>query len=78
MPTYNANVVIHIDESLSSQEISQMEQNMGEVGGILCACVHEKTPHLMVVDYDPNTVSSSGLLQTLQGRGLHAELIGGI
>jgi len=32
----------------------------------------------MVVDYDPNTVSSTGLLQTLQGRGLHAELIGGI
>ncbi len=78
MPTYNANVIIHIDESLSRQEINQMEQNLGEVGGILSACVHENTPHLMVVDYDPNTVSSTGLLQTLQGRGLHAELIGGI
>ncbi len=78
MPTYNANVVIHIDESLSPEEISQMEQNLGELGGIVSACVHEKTPHLMVVDYDPNAVSSTGLLHTLQGRGLHAELIGGI
>ena len=78
MPIYNANVVVHIDETLSAEEINQVEQNVADVGGVVSACVHERTPHLMVVDYDPQVLSSTYLLHQLKGRGLHAELIGGI
>lgn len=78
MPTYDANVVVHIDESLSSSELENVEKTISGINGIVSACIHEKTPHLMVVDYDPKTVNSGALLQHLKGNGLHAELIGGI
>lgn len=78
MHTYDANVVVHIDESLSNHQISDMEKSLAGMSGILSACVHEKTPHLMVIDYDPRTVESTALLQHIRGTGLHAELIGGV
>lgn len=78
MTTYDANVVVHIDEELSPDEISDMERSLAGVSGIVSACVHEKTPHLMVVDYDPRTVHSTTLLSYIRNTGLHAELIGGV
>lgn len=78
MYTYDANVVVHIDESLSNLQISDMEKSLAGISGIVSACVHEKTPHLMVVDYDPRAVRPSALLQHFRSNGLHAELIGGV
>jgi hypothetical protein len=71
-----ANVVVHIDENLSSDEIHSMEKEISLEGGVYCACVHERTPHLMVVDYDPMETRSYSLLQSIQNHGLHAALIG--
>lgn len=78
MVTYNANVIVHIDESLSDNQLHDLEYGLSEVNGIVSACVHERTPHLMVVDYDPLTLHSQTVLKHFQGNGLHAELIGGI
>jgi hypothetical protein len=78
MNTYDVNVVVHIDEDLSASEIHRIEQSLSSINGIVSACAHEKTPHLMVVDYDPRTVQAGSLLQHLRNDGLHAELIGGV
>ena len=78
MVTYNANLVVHIDETLSADQLHGVEQDLSEINGIVSACAHEKTPHLMVVDYDPLTLRSEAVLKHFQGSGLHAELIGGI
>lgn len=78
MATYNANVVLHIDESLSADQLQDVEQDIACIDGVVSSCVHEKTPHLLVVDYDPRTIRSSHLLQHIRGSGLHAELIGGV
>ena len=76
MSKHIVNVVVHIDENLSSEEIHSMEKEVSMEGGVYCACVHERTPHLMVVDYDPMEIRSLSLLQNIQNHGLHAELIG--
>ena len=76
MSNYVADVVLHIDESLSSDEIHSMEKELSMAGGVYSACVHERTPHLMVVDYDPMETHASYLLQNLHNHGLHGELIG--
>lgn len=77
MTEYDANVVVHIDETLTAHEIHEIEKGLSGYNGIISACVHEKTPHLMVVDYDPNTVTSATLLSFVAGNGVHAELVGG-
>ncbi len=78
MNSYNANVVVHIDENLSGEQIEEMEKRLSMEAGVRSACVHDRTPHLMVIDYDPREVGSSQLLRSFHNSGLHAELVGGI
>jgi len=78
MITYNANVVVHIDESLSEEQILDMERNLASESGVESACVPSHARHLMIIDYDPRQTSSFVLLQNIHNRGLHAELVGGI
>lgn len=78
MINFDANAVVHINESLSADQIHDIERNLAELRGIVSACAHVKTPHLLVVDYDPQTLHSMELLRHIENNGLHAALIGGI
>jgi hypothetical protein len=71
-----ANVVVHIDENLTDDQIRAMEKDLAYEQGVYSACVHEKTPHLMVVDYDPTETRAQNLLQDVRRHQIHAELIG--
>lgn len=75
---FDANAVVHINETLSSDQIHDIERRLADVSGVVSACAHIKTPHLLVVDYDPQTLHSRDLLRHFENRGLHAALIGGI
>ena len=76
MDTYSTSVVVHIDENLTSEEIQQLEQEVCHMNGIVSAWMDVKTPHLMVVDYDPQVVESGMLLAHIQGTGVHPSLLG--
>ncbi len=76
MNQYDVAVVMHIDEELSDSEIHQLKYDLAFSPGIRSACVHERTRHLMVVDYDPQQTYSRDILDTVQNQGYHAELIG--
>ena len=78
MQSYDANIVIHVDEELSDKDIHDMEQKLSGINGVVSACVHERTRHLWVIDYDPTQVASGQLLKRLRNNGVHAELIGGV
>ena len=78
MNSYNANVVIHVDEELSDDNIHSLENALAWTPGVISSCVHERTRHLWVVDYDPRQLGSAEVLNRIKSTGLHAELIGGI
>jgi hypothetical protein len=78
MISFDANAVLHINESLSAEQIHNIERELAGVRGVVSACAHVKTPHLLVVDYDPRALQATQLLQHFQQSGLHAALIGGI
>ncbi len=69
-------VVIHIDEDLSDEEIHQLEYDLAGMEGVYSACVHERARHLMLVDYDPDDIPAGMLLREVQEHGVHAEMIG--
>lgn len=75
---FDANAVVHINESLSDEEIHNIEKGLAGIRGIVSACAHIKTPHLMVVDYDPQTIHSRDVLFHFKRQGINASLIGGI
>jgi hypothetical protein len=78
MINFDANAVVHINESLSVDQIHDIERELAGVNGVVCACANEKTPHLLVIDYDPQMLHSTELLHHFKNSGLHAALIGGI
>jgi hypothetical protein len=73
---YTGDILIHIDESLDDDRIHALERELADEGGVYSACVHERARHLLLVDFDPESLKPSGILQSVRGRGLHAEMIG--
>lgn len=73
---HNGDVVIHIHETLSPRSIHYLERALSDETGVLSACFHENTPHLMVVDFDADALRPSEIVRSIRGRGLHAEMIG--
>lgn len=76
MDKQRSDILIHIDESLDDTNIHKLEKQISFEPGIYSACVNEKARHLMLVDYDPETVRASDILSQVQQNGLHAELVG--
>ncbi len=73
---YTGDVVIHIKEALDDDRVHDLEQRIGNEHGIFSACMHERTRHLMVVDFDPAQVRPSGIVRSFRGHGLHAQMVG--
>ena len=69
-------IVIHINEDLNDDGIHDLERQLADNQGIYSACMHEKTRHLMVVDYDPDQIHPHNIVQAVRGRGLHAQMLG--
>ncbi|MGB5831044.1 MAG: hypothetical protein WBG92_03525, partial [Thiohalocapsa sp.] len=42
----------------------------------MSGCVHERTRHLMLVDFDAEYTKPSEVLRMVRSRGLHAEMVG--
>lgn len=76
MTEHHADILIHIDESLDAARIEGLEHDLGIMDGVVSVCVHSRTPHLMVVEYDPHSADSGLLLDRVTSQGLHAELVG--
>lgn len=73
---YQPTLVVHIDESLDNTHIYDLERDLILRDGVLSACVSDSHRHLMVVDYDADTISSGEIIAFVRGSGVHAELIG--
>lgn len=73
---YNADILIHIDETLNDDAVHDLERDMGSQEGVLSACVPERARHLMLVDFDARQLRPSRIVQSVRSRGLHAEMIG--
>ena len=69
-------IMIHIDETLEHSALESIRDAILDQDGVGSASFHDEKPHLMIVMYDPEQMNSHSLLETVQGKGVHAELIG--
>lgn len=76
METKMADVVLHIDEETTADEREGLRDAFLQTSGVMAADYRNDKPHLMIIEYDPDTIESSALLKIAENRGLHAELIG--
>ncbi len=71
-----ADVTLHVDETLDSAGLTELETAFRQREGVVSVHVDEKRPHLFVLEYNPKLVHSKDLVKIPEYRGLHAELIG--
>jgi hypothetical protein len=69
-------VVIHVNETLDSQERHALEDQMREVDGVIAPRFNDRKTHLMIVAYDPDHTSTMTLLDTVRSQGYHAQHCG--
>ncbi len=71
-------IVVHVDDMLDEEQRRELIGSLERMGGVQCATFTEGRPHLMRVEYDPETMNSQDLIGTFSQHRLHAELIGPI
>ena len=71
-------VIVHIDETLSKPNISELEGLLSKEHGIEKVHINPTRQHLMLVDYAPESVNMMQVLDYVKNKGVHAQLVGGI
>ncbi|MCU7940146.1 MAG: heavy-metal-associated domain-containing protein [gamma proteobacterium symbiont of Bathyaustriella thionipta] len=71
-------VIVHIDEALSKPNIIELEELLSKDHGIEKVHINPTRQHLMLVDYSPESVNMTQVLEYVKNKGVHAQLVGGI
>ena len=69
-------LTVHIDENLSPEQRITIEDSLRALDGIVSVHGSSKTPHLTIVQYNPEEIDSQKILKRITNQGVHAELIG--
>ena len=71
-----ADVTLHIDKNLNSEQRGTIEESLRALDGVVSIHNPDKTPHLTLVEYDPDVITSHVILGRVTDQGAHAELVG--
>jgi hypothetical protein len=71
-----ADVLIHIDETLATEQRAEIEEHLRGLEGVVSVHNPADKPHLVLVEYRPDKTSSQDLLLNVRAMGVHAELVG--
>lgn len=76
MKQHNANLVVHVNKSVAPDQARDLARNVITLWGVGHATMSRHANHLMLVDYDPHSVDSRGILRYIRAQGYSAQLIG--
>lgn len=71
-----ADVTIHIDETLDDSGRNKLEEAFRGRDGVVSVLINPDRPHLVVVEYNPQTINSRDLVDIPRFHGLRGELVG--
>ncbi|OYY94404.1 MAG: hypothetical protein B7Y41_06070 [Hydrogenophilales bacterium 28-61-23] len=67
--------MVHMNESLSAEEIKKLEDGVREHICVISADVPKHTPHLMMVVYDCECTHATNILGHVRSTGIHATML---
>ena len=68
-------VTLHIDEETTHDEREILRDTFLVKNGVMTADCRDTSPHLMIIGYDPEDITTAELMATVKRRGYHAELV---
>ena len=69
-------LTVHIDENLSPEQRIDIQDSIRALDGVVSVQGSSKTPHLTIVQYNPEVMDSQKILKRITDQGAHAELVG--
>lgn len=69
-------ITMHIDQSIPQADLEKLRDRLLTTNGVMAADYQQKTPHLMVIGYDPDRINAREFIRIAQQNGVHAELLG--
>ena len=72
-----SDVMIHINETLSAEARSSLEEDMRKIEGVIAPRFNPGKDHLMVIAFNPDKTGTAALLEKARSAGYTAQLIGG-
>jgi len=69
-------VTLHLDEDITHDQREEFRDTLLALDGVMAAACHDEKPHLMLIEYDPETINSIEFVNAAIKSGLHAELVG--
>ena len=71
-----SDVTVHLPRALDARARERLQQALETAHGVTRAEANPRAPRLVVVHYDPTTISALGVLRTVQAQGIDARLVG--
>jgi hypothetical protein len=71
-----SDVMIHINETLSKEELASLENAMREIEGVVSPRFNPGKEHLLMIAFDPQKTTTADLLKTARAAGYTAQLVG--
>ena len=69
-------ILINVHPDLSTEENSQLENDLRGINGVISVHFSAEHPHLMTLEYNPAKTNSETLLKHVGDRGVEASKIG--
>ena len=71
-----SDVIIHINESLSTEERTSLENEMRKVEGVVSPGFNADKLHLLMITYNTEETNTAALLERARAAGYTAQLVG--
>ena len=75
MSTTMLDVTLHIDENTTHDEREDLRDAFLDKKGVMTADCRDTSPHVMIIGYDPEDITTAELMATVKRRGYHAEMV---
>ncbi|MDA9982149.1 ATP-binding protein [Gammaproteobacteria bacterium] len=69
-------VTFHIDETLGHEQREAIRDELLAHDGIMAAASQDKTPHLLIIEYDPDKIDPVSIQEVFKKTNIHAERLG--
>jgi len=71
-----SDVMIHINETLSKEELTALENAMRQVDGVVSPRFNPGKEHLLIIAFNPEKTTTAVLLSKARAAGYTAQLVG--
>ena len=76
MKPSNSNVIVYVKQPVHREQTRAISETIGALHGVIETQTSQRTGSVISVDYDPRSIDSQHILQSVSEQGYNARLVG--